>query len=75
MRREHNRVQRSALRTVIKKFRTAAAGTDRKAAEEAYQLAVKKLDKAAAVRLIHKNKAARLKSRLLKVLKPATAST
>jgi small subunit ribosomal protein S20 len=75
IRREHNRVLRSALRTVIKKCRTAAAGTDAEAAQAAYQLAVKRLDQAAANRLIHKNKAARLKSRLSKGLKPAAAGT
>ena len=47
-RRERNRAARSALRNVVKKFRTAAAGTDASATETAYRLAVKKLDQAAA---------------------------
>ena len=64
-RRLRNRSQRTALRNVIKRFRTAAiAGTDAEATETAFRTVVKKLDQAAAGNLIHKNKAARLKSRL-----------
>jgi small subunit ribosomal protein S20 len=67
-RRLQNRSQRSALRTVVKKARTAAvAGGDE--AGEALRLAVKKLDQAAAKHLIHKNTAARTKSRLAKLAK------
>ena len=68
-RRERNRAARSALRNVVKKFRTAAAGTDAAATETAFRLAVKKLDQAAASNLIHKNTAARTKSRLARHLK------
>lgn len=68
-RRLQNRAQRSALRTVIKKCRLAATGTDPKAADDAYRLAVKSLDQAAAKHLIHANAAARTKSRLSKLLK------
>ncbi|MCC7421935.1 MAG: 30S ribosomal protein S20 [Planctomycetaceae bacterium] len=61
-RRALNRTQRSALKTVLKKVRTAAAtGSD---AKTQLSLAYKSLDQAAAKRLIHPNKAARLKSRL-----------
>jgi small subunit ribosomal protein S20 len=74
IRREHNRTQRSALRTVIKKFKAAAAGSDRQAAEAAFLKAVQRLDKAAAKQLIHKNTAARTKSRLSKYLKPAASA-
>lgn len=64
-RRLRNRSQRTALRNVIKKFRTVAiAGTDHEATESAFRTAVKRLDQAAAKNLLHKNKAARLKSRL-----------
>lgn len=68
-----NRAQRSALRTAVKKARAAAAGTDEAAALEAYRLVTKKLDQAASKHLIHKNAAARTKSRLAKLLskKPA----
>ena len=43
--------------------------TDAAAAETAFRLAVKKLDQAAAHHLIHKNVAARTKSRLSRLLK------
>jgi small subunit ribosomal protein S20 len=74
-RRELNRAQRSALRTWIKKARTAATGEDRAAADEALRLAAKKLDQAAAKKLIHKNKAARLKSRLSALMKKKSQAT
>ncbi len=56
--------QRAALRTVIKKAREAATSGDQAAADSAFRLAVKKLDQAASKGLIHKNVAARTKSRL-----------
>ena len=60
LRNERNKAAKTELRTVLKKAR----------AEEADAAAVKaatvKLDKAAGNGLIHKNKAARLKSRLAK---------
>jgi small subunit ribosomal protein S20 len=77
-RRVRNRSDRSALRTELKKFRVAAAGTgtDREAVTAAFRSAVKHLDQAAAKHLIHKNTAARLKSRLAKVMaKPKAAAT
>jgi small subunit ribosomal protein S20 len=74
VRRERNRSSRTALRNVLKKFRVAAAGDDLAAAQEAYRLAVKKLDQAAAHHLIHKNVAARTKSRLSKLIKKPAAT-
>ncbi len=67
-RRLRNRSHRSALRTVIKNTRIMVAGDDPEAAQAAFRLAVKRLDQAAAKNLIHKNKAARTKSRLSKLL-------
>jgi small subunit ribosomal protein S20 len=67
-RRLKNRTQRSALRTAVKKAREAAT-TGGEGADEALRLAVKKLDQAAAKHLIHKNAAARTKSRLAKLAK------
>ena len=55
-----NRAQRSALRTALKRARTAGATSDEKLA------AVSLLDRAARKGLIHKNAAARHKSRLAK---------
>jgi small subunit ribosomal protein S20 len=55
-----NWAQRSALRTALKRARTAGATSDEKLA------AVSLLDRAARKGLIHKNAAARHKSRLAK---------
>jgi len=71
-----NRSQRSALRTTVKQCRTLAQGEDSEATEAAFRLATKKLDQAAAKHLIHKNNAARTKSRLAMLIsksKPAEA--
>ncbi|QDT50797.1 MULTISPECIES: 30S ribosomal protein S20 [Symmachiella] len=67
-RRSRNRIARSSLRSVIKGFRTAAVGDNAEEKQEKFRLAVKKLDQAAAKNLIHKNAAARMKSRLSKLL-------
>jgi small subunit ribosomal protein S20 len=73
-RRLRNRSARTSIRTVIKKVKDTAAGTDPAAAETALQAAVKKLDQAAAKKFIHKNKAARLKSRLSTLKNKAAAA-
>ena len=59
-----NRVQRSALRTAIRKVRSAATPADARAALLA---AERLLDRAARKRLVHPNTAARQKSRLRKL--------
>lgn len=74
-RRSLNRSQRSGLRTVLKRCRNAIDGGDQQAAQDAYRLAAKRLDQAAAKGLIHKNKAARIKSRLSTLLAEKTASS
>ena len=63
-RRQHNASRRSAMRTQVKKVINAIAAGDKGAAEEAYKAAAPALDHAANCGLIHKNKAARHKSRL-----------
>ncbi len=57
-----NRVQRSAMKTAIKKFEAAAAEGNRTEAEGAYKVAVKKVDMAVTKGLLHKNNAAHKKS-------------
>jgi len=52
------------MRTYIKKVVNAVASGDKAAAESAYQNAVPMIDRMARKGLIHKNKAARHKSRL-----------
>jgi small subunit ribosomal protein S20 len=58
---EHNKTQRSALRTALKRVRQAGSAA---AGAQAYALAARLLDRAARKGLIHKNNAARHKSRL-----------
>ena len=67
-RREHNRTQRSALRTILKKFDKSLADSEVSAEEREalFRQVTKKLDQSAAKNLIHRNKAARTKSRLAK---------
>ena len=72
-RRLQNASQRSALRTAVKTFETAAASQNVESAKEALIAASKKLDKAATKGLIHKNAAARIKSRLAKKLNALSA--
>ena len=59
-----NRTQRSQLRTALKRVRSAAGAE----AEAAYAEAVRLLDRAGQKNIIHKNAAARQKSRLAKLV-------
>jgi len=68
-RRARNRVVRTTIRNHIKKVRTAIAAGDAAACEDPFRVTVKKLDQAAAKNVLHKNAAARLKSRLSKAIK------
>ncbi len=69
-RRLRNQAAKSMLKTLVKKAR-AAAGTDD--AQEALRVACKMLDKAAERGIIHKNQAARRKSRLTRAAASARA--
>ena len=64
----HNRVYRGRARTFISKANTAIAGGDAELSASAVVAAVSALDKAAEKGVIHKNNAARRKSRLMKRL-------
>ena len=59
-----NRADRTALKTVTKKFDAAVADENREAAVVSYKAAVKSVDRAVAKGLLHKNNAARKKSRM-----------
>lgn len=59
-----NASQRSMMRTYVKKVLKAIQDNDSVAAQEAYKAAEPLLDRFASRGLIHKNKAARHKSRL-----------
>ena len=62
--RDHNTALRSAFRTALKKVVATIGSGDKAAAENAYRLAVPVIDSTAGKGIIHKNKAARHKSRL-----------
>ena len=64
VRRQRNAGQRSMMRTYVKKVVSAIAAGDKEAAAAALTAAAPVLDRAANKGLIHKNKAARHKSRL-----------
>ena len=65
-RRLHNRSVKSLVKTQITKARTAVALDEN--AEEAVRAAMSELDRAAKKGVIHRNNAARRKSRLMKQL-------
>lgn len=65
-RNEINRSNRSKLRTQIKKLRSALLATDKKQSDELLIPTVSVIDKAVNKGLIHRNTAARYKSRLTK---------
>lgn len=67
-RRVRNRVYRGEARTFIARARTAIQSKDADAAKTATLEAISALDKAAQKGVIHKNNAARRKSRLMKLL-------
>ncbi len=72
-RRRHNASFRSMVRTSIKRVQAAVADGNHKAASDAYQLAVPVIDRLADKGIIHKNKAARHKSRLNAAVKALSA--
>ena len=68
-----NRSQKSTMRTQIRRVREAVQAGDADKAQAEFRVATKRLDRAASKNLIHKNAAARTKSRLSKLIK-ATAT-
>ena len=72
-RRTHNASLRSLVRTVIKKVLAAINSGDATAAKTAYDSAVPVIDRMADKGIIHKNKAARHKSRLNAQVKALSA--
>ncbi|NDU91078.1 MAG: 30S ribosomal protein S20 [Ferrovum sp.] len=71
--RTHNMSLRSTLRTAIKKVRKAVAAGDKTAAQSVFQAATGTIDRIADKKIIHKNMAARTKSRLSAAVKGMTA--
>ena len=64
--RERNRGHRSRLRTAIKRLRTALASGDAAQAQAALPATLSVIDKIAQKKIIHRNAAARYKSRLVR---------
>ena len=62
---ERNRKYRSSARTNVKRAELAIRAGDETAAQEAVQKAIATLDRTASKDVIHKNNAARRKSRLM----------
>ncbi len=72
-RRKHNASLRSLVRTVIKRVNAAIEAGDAEQAKAAYGEAVPVIDRMADKGIIHKNKAARHKSRLNEQIKALSA--
>ena len=64
-RRQHNRIYRGSARTFVRKALMLIESGEKAAAEEAVKAAIHALDSAAQKGVIHKNNAARRKSRLM----------
>jgi small subunit ribosomal protein S20 len=62
--RERNVALRSRMRTAVRTVAAAVAGGDREVARSSYQKAVPVIDSLVSKQIIHRNKAARHKSRL-----------
>ena len=67
-----NRIYRSGARTLVRRAKSAI-NSDADTSVESVQAAMAALDKAASKGVIHKNNAARRKSRLMLMLNRATA--
>lgn len=65
----HNTSLRSRLRTAIKSVRKAVAAGDKAAAASQFKASMSIIDKIADKRIVHKNAAARHKSRLAAAVK------
>ncbi len=70
-----NRARKSMVKTQIKHFEIALDAGDVNTAQEQFVVLTKKLDKVAATSTMHKNTAARMKSRLAKRLNNLKAKT
>ncbi len=72
--RAHNASLRSTLRTAVKRVRQAILSGDKNAALEVFQKSTSIIDTIAEKKVVHKNKAARTKSRLSAQIKRMNAS-
>ena len=74
-RRVINRARKSMVKTQIKHFEAAVSAGDPERASEQFRVIVKRLDKVAATSTMHKNTAARIKSRLARRLNGLKTNT
>lgn len=75
VRQARNKAIKSTVKTQVKKVTQAIESGDVAAAEEQFKLAARKLDQAGAKNIIHRNAAARKKSRLQRAIKKAKAAS
>ena len=73
-RRERNRRVKGGIRKGTKRVRMAVEAGDLETAQEWLHITIKRLDKAAEKGIIHKNNAARRKSRLTRLVNQAVAA-
>lgn len=66
---------KSEMKTQVKKVISAAQAGDTQTAETEYVLAARKLDRAGAQNVIHRNAAARKKSQLQRLIKASKQSS
>ena len=64
VREARNKSNKTYLKTTLKNFDTAVTAGDKAGAEGAYKVAVRTVDRAVSQGLLHKNNAARKKSKL-----------
>jgi len=74
VRRERNRQVKGGIRKSVKRVHAAVDAGDLDTAQEWLQITVNRLDKAAAKGVIHKNNAARRKSRLTRLVNRTAAA-
>lgn len=70
-----NRSIKSTLKSLIKRFKETVAGGDQVAIKGLLSELFKRFDQAAAKKIIHKNKASRIKSRAVAYVRRKTAPT
>jgi small subunit ribosomal protein S20 len=63
-----NTLVTSSMRTAVKNFEKEAKAGNKEAASNNLNIAIQRIDKAMSSGKVHKNKAARLKSRLVKTM-------
>ena len=74
VRRDRNRAARSEMRKSVKRLRTAVEAGDAQVAQNLLPETLKTIDKSAKKNVIHRNLAARTKSRLVRTVRALSTS-